>query len=237
MVCAQSPDTTPEQQLLTTLRQLYPATVFTRVRSTPIRGLYEVTLGNNVAYTAEDGRYFVFGHLFDLATQRDLTVANAPPPKAVDFAALPLADAIKTVHGSGRRALAVFSDPDCPYCQELEAQLAALDDTAVYTFLLPLASLHPQATRKAIAVWCAADRPRAWRAVVLERQTLPLKTCPHPIERNLALAEKLEVHGTPTLVAADGRMAAGVMSAGALAAWLDAGSETNGSAAAVEERP
>src|SRR5215470_8739127 len=80
MVWAESTDATPEQQLLATLRQLYPATVFTRVRSTPIRGLYEVVLGSSVAYTAEDGRYFVFGHLFDLAAQRDLTAANAPSP-------------------------------------------------------------------------------------------------------------------------------------------------------------
>jgi thiol:disulfide interchange protein DsbC len=237
MVCAESPDATPEQQILSTLRQRYPATVFTRVRSTPIRGLYEVVLGRSVAYTAEDGRYFVFGHLFDLATQRDLTVANAPPPTPVDFAALPLVDAIKTVRGTGRRALAVFSDPDCPYCRELEAQLTALDDATVYTFLLPLASLHPQATVKAIAVWCARDRPRAWRSVVLERKTLPFKTCPHPIERNLALAEKLQVRGTPTLIAADGRMTAGVMSAAELAAWLDAGAEANGSAAVPEDRP
>ena len=150
---AQPADATPEQRLLSTLRQLYPATTFTRVQSTPVPGLYEVALGNNVAYAAEDGRYFVFGHLFDLQTQRDLTVANrlasARSPARVDFAALPLADAIKTVRGTdGRRVLAVFSDPDCPYCQELEAQLAALDNATVYTFLLPIASLHRRRRRK-----------------------------------------------------------------------------------------
>jgi len=104
---AQSTEATPEQRLLTTLRQLYPATTFTRVQSTPVPGLYEVALGNNVAYAAEDGRYFVFGHLFDLQTQRDLTVANmsasARSPVRVDFTTLPLADAIKTVRGDGRR--------------------------------------------------------------------------------------------------------------------------------------
>jgi thiol:disulfide interchange protein DsbC len=240
-VFAQSPDATPEQRLLTLLRALYPATTFTRVQSTPVPGLYEVALGNNIAYAAEDGRYFVFGHLFDLQAQRDLTVANAPAsavaPARVDFAALPLADAIKTVRGDGRRVLAVFSDPDCPYCQQLEAHLAALDDATVYTFLLPIAALHPQATRKAIAVWCAADRSRAWRAVVLERKTPSSKTCAHPIERNLALAAKLEVRGTPTLIAADGRMAAGLMPAAELSAWLDADVATDRAAALPEDHP
>jgi thiol:disulfide interchange protein DsbC len=238
---AQATDATPEQRLLSTLRQLYPATTFTRVQSTPVPGLYEVALGNNVAYAAEDGRYFVFGHLFDLQTQRDLTVANMPAsaqsPARVDFAALPLADAIKTVRGDGRRVLAVFSDPDCPYCQELEAHLAALDNATVYTFLLPIASLHPQATKKAIAVWCAADRSRAWRAVVLERKTLASKTCAHPIERNQALAAKLEVRGTPTLIAADGRMAAGAMPAAELSAWLEASVAIDSAAALPEDRP
>ena len=59
-VCAQSPDVTPEQELLVTLRRLYPATAFTRVRSTPVRVLYEVVLGKSVAYAAEDGRYWFF---------------------------------------------------------------------------------------------------------------------------------------------------------------------------------
>ncbi|EXI72126.1 MAG: hypothetical protein AW10_04263 [Candidatus Accumulibacter appositus] len=30
-------------------------------------------MGQNVAYTDASGRYFVFGHLFDMQTQRDLT--------------------------------------------------------------------------------------------------------------------------------------------------------------------
>lgn len=238
---AQSTEATPEQRLLSTLRQLYPATTFTRVQSTPVPGLYEVALGNSVAYAAEDGRYFVFGHLFDLQTQRDLTVANRPAsarsPARVDFTALPLTDAIKTVRGDGRRVLAVFSDPDCPYCRELEAHLATLDNATIYTFLLPIASLHPQATKKAIAVWCAADRSRAWRAVVLERKTLSLKTCAHPIERNQTLAAKLDVRGTPTLIAADGRMAAGAMPAADLSAWLDATAATDSAAAVPEGRP
>jgi thiol:disulfide interchange protein DsbC len=237
----QTPDATREERLLTTLRRLYPATTFTRVQSTPIPGLYEVVLGNSVAYAGEDGRYFVFGHLFDLSTQRDLTVAKvpelAPLPARVDFAALPLADAIKTVRGDGRRVLAVFSDPDCPYCQALEEELATLDDITVYTFLLPLASLHPQATRKAIAVWCATDRSRAWRAVVLERKTPSAKTCAHPLERNMALAAKLDVRGTPTLIAADGRIAAGAMPVTQLSAWLDAGVATDRAAARPEARP
>jgi len=72
---------------------------------------------------------------------------------------------------------------------------------------------------------------------VLERKTLPLKSCAHPIERNQALAAKLEVRGTPTLIAADGRMAAGVMPAAELSAWLDASVAIDSAAALPEDRP
>ena len=230
---------TPAERLLATLQERYPATPFTRVQNTPVPGLYEVVFGNHIAYAADDGRHFLFGHLFDLQTQRDLTAANAPTttlPSAprVDFAALPLADAIKTVRGAGRRVLAVFSDPDCPYCRELEAHLAALDDATVYTFLLPLTALHPQAMDEAIAVWCAADRARAWHALMLEGQPPPAKTCAHPLARNRALATQLAVRGTPTLIAGDGRVAVGVLSAAELATWLDAGSATAAAATVVE---
>ena len=119
-VFGEGTEASPAERLLATLKERYPATAFTRVQNTPVPGLYEVVFGNTIAYAADDGRHFLFGRLFDLQTQRDLTTANAPPttrPSAappVAFAALPLADAIKTVRGEGRRVLAVFSDPDCP---------------------------------------------------------------------------------------------------------------------------
>ena len=58
------------------LKGLYPATRFTSVTGTPIDGVYEVVMGQNVAYVGGDGRHFLFGHLFDMRTQQDLTAAK-----------------------------------------------------------------------------------------------------------------------------------------------------------------
>ena len=44
--------------------------------------------------------------------------------------------------------------------------------------------------------------------------------CAHPVDRNVALAERLGVTGTPTLVAADGRVLPGAASAEQINAWL-----------------
>jgi thiol:disulfide interchange protein DsbC len=203
-----------EDRVLSTLRKTYPKTTFTRVSRTPIAGVYEVWMGENVAFVGKDARYFLFGRLFDARTGYDLTapkLANAErrevKMQAISFDSLPLADAIKTVRGKGARVLALFSDPSCPYCKLLEPELAKLDDVTIYTFLLPF-----QGHAKPLAIWCAADRGRAWRNYMLENDASLLQadaSCAHPLERNLALAERLNVRGTPTLVFGDGTRIAG----------------------------
>jgi thiol:disulfide interchange protein DsbC len=202
------------------LQSLYPATRFGAVDTTPWPGVFEVVMGANLAYVDATGEYFLFGHLFDMKSQRDLTAERKDALARIDFATLPLADALREVRGSGRRTLAVFSDPDCPYCRKLEAESESLSDVTLYTFLMPIASLHPEARGKAIAVWCAQDRIAAWHALMRREETLPPQDCPHPVDRNVALAERLGISGTPTLVAADGRMLAGAASKAQIEAWL-----------------
>ena len=51
------------------LKEKYPATRIERVDPSEIPALYEVVMGQNVAYTDASGRYFVFGHLFDMKTR------------------------------------------------------------------------------------------------------------------------------------------------------------------------
>ena len=168
-------------------------------------------MGQNIAYVGGDGRHFLFGHLFDMRTQQDLTAAKhasetdvSAETRQVNFASLPLSDAIKTVKGDGSRVLAVFSDPNCPYCKVLDEELAKLDNVTVYTFLLPW--LSPESRPAAAALWAAAVPERANDTAVLDR--------------NLKLASELGLRGTPMLIARDGRVSEGARSAEALDAWL-----------------
>lgn len=199
--------------LLQKLKELYPATRFTSVTGTPIDGVYEVVMGQNVAYVGGDGRHFLFGHLFDMRTQQDLTAARhgqrddaSEETRRVNFATLPLSDAVKRVKGDGSRVLAVLSDPRCPYCKALDEELAKLDNLTVYTFLLPW--LSPESRPAAAALWAAAVPERANDTAVLDR--------------NLKLASELGLRGTPMLIAGDGRVSEGARGAEALDAWLTA---------------
>ena len=101
---------------------------------------------------------------------------------------------MKEVRGNGSRVLAIFSDPDCPYCRKLESDIRSLTDVTIYTFLMPLASLHPAAHAKADSVWCAKDRIAAWHATLWRDVTLAHADCPHPVDRNVARGERLGIN-------------------------------------------
>ena len=210
----------PSAALLERLKTLYPATRFGAVTATPWMGVFEVAMGNNIAYVDETGQFFLFGHLYDMKGQRDLTAERKDSLARIDFASLPLEDAIREVRGSGARKFAMFSDPDCPYCRRLEAEIKTLSDVTIYTFLMPIQSLHPEARGKAIAVWCSEDRVSAWHALMWRDEAFSAKECVHPVDRNIELGERLGVAGTPTLVAADGRVLPGAASVAQVDAWL-----------------
>jgi len=202
------------------LKSLYPTTRFGEINTTPWPGVFEVVMGANLAYVDETGQYFLFGHFYDMKAQRDFTAERKDSLARIDFAALPLADALKEVRGTGARTLAIFSDPDCPYCRRLEAEIKGLTDVTIYTFLMPIASLHPEARSKAIAVWCSRDRIAAWHALMWRDEKVSARDCPHPVDRNVALGDRLGVSGTPTLVAGDGRVLPGAASSAQIEAWL-----------------
>lgn len=206
------------------LTQRYPNTKFGEIQRSAVPGLWEVWMGANVAYVTDEGRHFIFGHLYDMQTQTDLTAAKkeqvnlqleAATPK-LSFADLPLGDAIKTVRGNGQRKLAVFSDPHCPYCRDLEKQLAKLDNVTVYTFLFPIDSLHPEAAAVAQSIWCAKDRADAWKKFMATGKAPQPASCDTPIERNVELAAKGRINGTPFILFANGGQAAGALDSASL---------------------
>ena len=130
----------------------------------------------------------------------------------IDFAALPFDLAIKTVRGDGSRKLAVFADPLCPYCRQLEQAMQGITNVTIYTFLYPLESIHPGASVKAVAIWCAKDRSLAWSKWMLQKTDPGDVRCKGaPIDTLQKLGDKLHVNSTPTLFTADGRRTMGAM--------------------------
>ncbi|MBC7995246.1 MAG: DsbC family protein [Rhizobacter sp.] len=183
------------------------------VSKTPIPGIYEVRIGSELLYTDENGNHLIQGSLIDTRTRTNLTEARITKLNAVDFAQLPLKDAIVWKNGTGARKMAVFADPNCGYCKRFEADLQKVKNVTVYTFLLPV--LGGDSPQKSENIWCAKDQTKAWLDWMLENKT-PVKNmgaCSTPISRNLAFAQKYRINGTPAIIFIDGTRVPGAISA------------------------
>lgn len=125
--------------------------------------------------------------------------------------ALPFQWSIPQAYGSGRRQIAVFSDPRCPFCRRFEADLAKVGDLTVHLF--PLAILGPESVSLSKAVWCSPDRAKAWNDLVQRRIAPRASSCADPIEALLAWARNAGIRITPTWLLEDGERRVGAQPA------------------------
>ena len=211
--------------LRATLQQRYPDIAVEGIQPGPVPGIYTLFVRGRVVYADRTGDYLFVGKLIDTRTRHDVSAELLDARQPVDFHKLPFERAIKIVKGSGRRQLALFADPDCPYCRELEQELRSIDDLTVYVYLLPLENLHPDATAHARAIWCSPDRAAAWRAWMLERKPPPGSGCAEdPIAEIRALAASLHIAGTPTMFLESGLRLSSALPAVQLTQLLDTAS-------------
>lgn len=184
------------------------------VSKTPIPGIFELRIGNDVLYTDEEGQYVIQGSLIETKTRANITEARINKLTQIDFAALPLKDAILIKQGSGARKLVVFGDPNCGYCKRLERDLLALKDVSIYTFLYPI--LGPDSNVKSRDIWCAREPAKVWRSWMVDGNAPPKsigKCDSAALERNIALGNRHRVQGTPAVVFEDGSRSPGALPA------------------------
>jgi thiol:disulfide interchange protein DsbC len=182
------------------------------ISKTPIPGLYEIRLGTEIFYSDEQGNHIIEGALVETKTRNNLTEARVNKLTAIDFASLPLKDAIVWKQGTGARKLVIFADPNCGYCKRFERDLQGVKDVTVYTFLYPI--LGGDSPEKSRDIWCAKDNTRAWREWMLTG-TAPVRSMgacdTGALQRNVALGKKHRVNGTPALVFEDGKRIPGAL--------------------------
>jgi thiol:disulfide interchange protein DsbC len=186
------------------------------VRKTPMPGIWEVRFGAELFYTDEAGQELIQqGEMIDLRSKRNLTKERIDALLAVKFSELPLADALMIKQGKGTRKLAVFSDPYCGYCRNLERDLAALKDVTIYTFLYP--SIAADSMNRSKNVWCSKEPMVAWRDWMIDGKVpgnAPAACAAEKekaLERNLAFGQRYRVRGTPLMLFEDGSRAPGAL--------------------------
>lgn len=224
------------QKVLAALQKAYPQNRIRLARETQVTGFYEVILGEGVSYvfiTADTlekldlineknrdayFQHWIFGGVFyDMKNQIDLTAPMKKLAQMVDVSKLPVENAITREVGKAENTLFVFTDPRCPFCKKLEAELVKLENVRIHTFLTPLTSLHPDAKEVSARILCAKDKAKAFEDFMLKGKEISEPAqCQTTLEANERLMTELGIKGTPTIFFENGERATGALSAEAI---------------------
>lgn len=172
--------------------------------------------------------FVIAGNIIRIRDGENVTQRRTAELNRVDVSRIPLDDALLLGKSDARTQVIVFTDPECPYCRKLHADLKEVvrrrPDIAFLIKLFPL-KMHPNAYGISKSVVCADS-------MELLELSFAGKPVPPPIcetdaiDRNIALAQELGIRSTPTLVLPDGLVMPGYKKADDLIKLLEKASGT-----------
>jgi len=199
-----------------------PASKVEAIKPSVIKGLYEASVGANIYYVSEDGKYLIQGRLVDIAARKDLTEEKLNGTRKLAIENMGKENMIIFAAKIPKYTVTIFTDIDCGYCRKLHSELdqySAQGITIQYLFF-PRAGKGSDSYNKAVSVWCADDRNAALTAAKKDK-SIAVKTCDNPIDKHMKLAEDFDVKGTPMIVTEAGNILPGYLPAKQLVEALE----------------
>jgi thiol:disulfide interchange protein DsbC len=220
-----------EEAIEERVRALVPEIETLAIAETPIPGVMEVQLNNEIIYMSEDGRYLMQGRLVDLETQKDLTDAAKSVLRRDKLSDLDESQMVSFGPEDADYELMVFTDTDCGYCRRLHEQIDAYIDEGIRINYLafPRAGVGSDTYNTMVSVWCADDRQSAMNTAKAGSKP-PEAKCDNPVEDQYRLGKSLGVTGTPSMMTPDGDMIPGYVPPQQLRQRLESLSSAQGSA-------
>lgn len=202
-----------------------PDLTIDKILTTPFAGVYEVDSGRKVFYVDGTGNIALIGNMLDLKTKTSYTEQRTDALNRVDWSKLPLDLAIKRVNGNGSQSIAIFTDPDCPFCQRLEAETTAkLKDVTIYYYLFPLA-IHANAADDSKRILCAENPESAMIGFMARGKSLGKNNNCNNTNKLAKMQDVgnnlVQVTGTPTIVLPNGKITSGLIPADYLSRLID----------------
>ncbi|WP_054759030.1 DsbC family protein [Methylomonas koyamae] len=219
MACGQA--VADEAAIKKALSEFMPEGKIDAVKPSEIQGLYEVTMGGNIFYASEDGKYLVQGQLFDVQAKKNITETKLAGVRKAELDKLGEQKMIIFKPETPKHTVSVFTDIDCGYCRKLHSEIdqyLAQGITVRYMFF-PRAGKGSDSYKKAVSVWCAADRNKALTSAK-KGESLDSKSCENPVDEHMALGEAFGMNGTPMIVTQKGNILPGYVPAAQLAKIL-----------------
>ncbi len=204
----------PNPEFVKKVNAKYPGLKVTSAKSISQMKINVVTLENTmaVAFMNDEMTFIdISGHMINPANQEDISLFLAEMKASTFFSSLPFEKAIKVVYTDGKsdpaknRKVAIFADPDCPYCRKMDQAIHTQmtnQNITFYYFMNPLRIPgHEQAPLKAAKIWCSGNAGKAWVEWML-KGTLPSNDgqCKNPVAETKQLSSSLGFNGTPTII-------------------------------------
>ena len=188
-----------------------------RISETPVDGIFEVEVAQNDAllYVVDGGKYLFSGDMYDLSREEIVNLSEERREgrrrSLLETINRDQTIAYRAISGHGPRiVIFVFTDVDCPYCREFHQNVVELNQLGVEVRYLayPRAGVASPSYKKMVAAWCADDPNRALNELKSGGSISPT-TCEHPIDSQFALANRLGIEGTPTIISEQGTLIRG----------------------------
>ena len=202
-----------------------PEAEILKVQSSPVKGLWEVSFLNKgkltLVYVDFSQSFILPGPVVEIKGGKNKTqerLAKIQESRRVDFSKIPLNQALIMGDALAPHKVAVFTDPDCNFCEKLHKEMKQVlqerKDIVFYILLYPL-SFHKDAYWKSQSILCNRSLKMLEEAYA-QKEILRLECDSKEIDANIRIAEALGITGTPTLVLPDGRTHAGTLPANQL---------------------
>jgi len=162
------------------------------------------------------------GSLVDLDTQEDLTELGKRGVRRSLLENFDTSTLITYGPTNPDHEILIFTDTDCGYCRRLHGMLDEYTEAgiAVRYAAFPRAGIGSSSYDDLVGIWCSEDVNHAMDRVQLG-QSIPVTNCDSPVESHYELGLKMGITGTPFMVAANGEILMGIVSAQDLRQRLD----------------
>jgi thiol:disulfide interchange protein DsbC len=131
------------------------------ISDSPVPGVYQVSIGANVAYVTADGKYIIRGDIYDADSSANITEETRSRARVAMLESVDPKSMIvySPKDGKVKHTVTVFTDIDCGYCRQFHREIdkvTALGIEVHYLFF-PRTGPNTESWSKADHVWCASD--------------------------------------------------------------------------------
>lgn len=180
-------------------KKSFPKNNFESISPTAIKGIYEVSTGNQLYYYMPKDDIVLYGSLIT-KDGVNITRDSFLKKMAQKMANLPLDSALKI--GNGKTIVVEFMDPNCYHCRQAYKFFSQRKDVTMNIFFFPLSK---ESGDKIKQILCSKDVLKTYDDVMngkLDNNTQPAPACTdkkvdETVKTHLQLASQVGIRGTP----------------------------------------